>query len=306
MASDELKRTVAGYENYIAKNGVDEQAIDAYCAAVSVAFGAEKDNEYGLKLSARAKELIELIIQETSGCTFWELERYAQDNGLKYGLIDKYYNILRTECLDRFESFIYYMEKNRRQEKRFYLPRRQTLSIVLDDLQDLESRKIKFYGLSLPPRVGKSTLNIFFLAWIALKRPNSHSAMGGHSGILADLFYKELMNLITTEEYTFPELYFHFWPKYKKKGIPTDKNAEQYKINLGDPDGFATITCRGIDGTWTGAVDVSQDGYLYIDDLVRDRVHALSPTRMEGTFQDYQNKMVDRMNDGARQLMVGS
>ena len=92
------------------------------------------------------------------------------------------------------------MEKNREPSKRFYLPRKQTLEIVCRDLEDLENRVIKFYGLSMPSRVGKSTICIFFLAWIALKRPNSHSAMGGHSGILAKGFYKELSNLFITEE----------------------------------------------------------------------------------------------------------
>lgn len=75
---------------------------------------------------------------------------------------------------------------------------------------------------------------------------------------------------------------------------------------MGDPDRFATVTCRGIDATWTGAVDVSKDGVLYVDDLVRDRQHSLSPVRMEETFQEYLNKMVDRKNDGAQELMVGT
>ena len=45
---------------------------------------------------------------------------------------------------------------------------------------------------------------------------------------------------------------------------------------------------------------------MYVDDLVRDREHSLSPTRMENTYQEYLNKMVDRKNDGARELMVGT
>lgn len=158
----------------------------------------------------------------------------------------------------------------------------------------------------MPSRVGKSTICIFFLAWVSLRRPNSHSAMGGHSGILAKGFYKELMNLFTTEEYTFSEL-FYFWnPEYANKPLVTDKSADEFTITLGNPDRFATVTCRGIDGTWTGAVDVSKDGYLYVDDLVRDREHSLSPMRMENTYQEYLNKMVDRKNDGARELMVGT
>lgn len=219
-----------------------------------------------------------------------------------------YWKTVLFESPYLFESFIYYMEKNRNPSKKFYEPRKKTLHIVVQDLQDLEDRKNKnkFYGLSMPSRVGKSTICIFFLAWIAMKRPNSHSAMGGHSGILAKGFYKELLNLMTTPEYTFKEIFDYVHPEYADMPFPTDKSADEFTITLGDPDRFATITCRGIDGTWTGAIDVSEDGYLYVDDLVRDRQHSLSPRRMEETFQEYLNKMVDRKNDGARELMVGT
>lgn len=305
MASENLQKTIQSYENYISENGIDEAAVNAYCEAVQVAF-AEKDIPYALKVSGRAKELIEGFVKKSTGGSVWDLEKYAQDYDTEYELINKFYEILKEESFYRLESFIYYMEKKRPYGKRFYFPRRKTLNIVLNDLEDLESGVIKFYGLSMPSRVGKSTICIFFLAWIALRRPNSHSAMGGHSGILAKGFYKELMNLFTTEEYTFAELYTHFWPRYAKKGLPTDKSADEFTITLGTPDRFATITCRGIDGTWTGAVDVSKDGYLYVDDLVRDREHSLSPMRMENTYQEYLNKMVDRKNDGAKELMVGT
>lgn len=214
-----------------------------------------------------------------------------------------YWKTMLFEAPYLFESFILYMEKNRTPSRKFYEPRRKTLKVVVQDLQDLEDGRIKFYGLSMPSRVGKSTVCIFFLAWIALKRPNSHSAMGGHSGILAKGFYKELMNLINTEEYTFKEIFEYVHPNHI---VLADKSADEYTITLDRPDRFATITCRGIDGTWTGAIDVSADGYLYVDDLVRDRQHSLSPRRMEETFQEYLNKMVDRKNDGARELMVGT
>lgn len=69
------------------------------------------------------------------------------------------------------------------------------------------------------------------------------------------------------------------------KTMLRDKSADEFTITLGSPDRFSTAVCRGIDGTWTGAVDISFDGYLYVDDLIRDREHSLSPTRMENTFQ---------------------
>ncbi len=216
---------------------------------------------------------------------------------------DLYWNTMLLEAPYLFESFIYYMEKNRPFKKKFYEPRRKTLKVVVDDLQDLEDGKIKFYGLSMPSRVGKSTICIFFLAWVAFRKPDSHSAMGGHSGHLAKRFYKGLMNLFGTTEYTFSELFNYLHPGMT---VLQDKSADEFTINLGNPDEFSTITCRGIDGTWTGAIDVSEDGYLYVDDLVRDRQHSLSPSRMEDTFREYLNKMVDRKNDGAKELMVGT
>lgn len=306
MASENLKQTIQGYENYIQAHGINETVIEAYVEACSVAINNEKDTEYGLQITKRSKELIERYCMAQTGGTIWDLEKYAQDNAHEYKLIDQYYELLKLESFWNFESFMYYMEKKRSWGKRFYYPRRKTLKVVVKDLEDLENRIIKFYGLSMPSRVGKSTICIFFLAWIALRRPNSHSAMGGHSGILAKGFYKELMNLFTTDEYTFAELFLFWHPEYAKRALPTDKSADEFTITLGDPDRFATVTCRGIDGTWTGAVDVSKDGYLYVDDLVRDREHSLSPIRMETTFQEYLNKMVDRKNDGARELMVGT
>ena len=168
----------------------------------------------------------------------------------------------------------------------------------MDDLQDLEDGVIEFYGLSLPPRVGKSTVCIFFLAWCAGRHPDLHNAMGGHSGILAKGFFKEFLNLITSTEYTYCEIF----PNVTLES----KSSDEYTVNLNSPDRFATLTCRGIDGTWTGAIDISAGAYLYVDDLIRDRTESLSPIRLENRYQDYLNVMVDRKNDGAKELMVGT
>ena len=224
------------------------------------------------------------------------LRQYAET--LKPKWDELYWSVLLWEAPELFESYILYMERNRPFDKKFYAPRQDTLHIVAKDLQDLEERVIEFYGLSMPSRVGKSTMCIFFMSWIMGKRPNSHNAMGGHSGKLAKGFYGELLNLINTKEYTFNEIF----PLSKLQ----KQSADDFEINLDKPDRFATMTCRGIEGTWTGAVDISDDGYLYVDDLVRDRQHSLSPSRLEGTYQEYLNKMVDRKNDGARELMVGT
>lgn len=148
-----------------------------------------------------------------------------------------------------------------------------------------------------------STIFIMFLCWNALRRPNSHSAYGGYSGVLAKGFYKEIMNMMTSAEYTYSLIYDRFHPAHV---LIRDKSAEDLTVTLDEVDRFATVTCRGIDGSWTGIIDVSSDGVLAVDDLIRDRQHSLSPARMEETWQEYLNKMVDRKNVGAIEVLIGT
>ena len=254
------------------------------------------------------------FLYDTSNKDYYKYySEYVKEIALKEVIDDKenaetwrnlYWEMVRLESFWYFESYLIYMEHKRPYEKRFYEPRAKTQKTVVDDLQALEfSKTQKMYTLSEPSRVGKSTIIVFFLTWVVLRHPHSHNAMGTHSGFLADHFYKELLDLFTTEEYCFQELYSYFQPNEK---FIEDKSAEKMTISFASKGDFPTITCRGIDGTWTGAVDISSDGYLCVDDLVRDRTHSLSPKRMNDTFSEYLNKMVDRKNDGAKELMIGT
>ncbi len=310
MASKELQKYFEDCKQLEREGVLNFELADAMRQASNVAFYSENDISYGLEIAKEAKILCNKLCKKEVNGTIWQLEKYCFDNHVNVDVLNCFYDILRAESPFWFESYIFYMEKNRAQDKRFYLPRRNPLKVVVNDLQRLEDTDLKFYGLSMPSRTGKSTICIFFLSWIAYKRPNSHSAMGGHSGMLADGFYDELLNLITTPEYCFEELYTDLHPNHK---ILIDKSADKHIITLDRPDRFATLTCRGIDGTWTGDIDISDGGYLYVDDLVRDREHSLSPSRMENTWQEYLNKMVDRKvgteirpHGGAKELMVGT
>ena len=269
---------------------VDELA-DAYIKYTKQLFDVG-DFKSAVKKAGEGKIRIESEIKKKKS-TIWKIEKKAQEVGADVPIVEKYYYLCLLRSFWKLEDFILYMEKNRPQAKRFYLPRMNPLRIVTEDIEDLFNRKIKFLGIEMPPRVGKSSISLMSLAWLTMKRPNSHSAIGCHSGILAEGFYDELMNFYTSEEYCFPEIY-QFWNGNKE--IIQDKSAEHMTINLDLPDRMNTVTCRGIDGTWTGAVDISYDGVLIVDDLVRDRTHALSPTRMESTWNDYLNKMHDRLN----------
>jgi hypothetical protein len=290
---NKIKAMIKSYDNAYAENGMlDETLCEAYIRISSYVIFTLKEYREGRELVRHAKEKVHETVSRMGYKDIWALELKVLDMGAKFFLIDAFYQLCLLESFWDFESYIFFLEQDRPPVKRFYLPRINPLQTVLKDLEDLSNRKIKFLGISLPARTGKSTICILFLTWIAMKRPNSHSAMGGHSGVLTKGFYKELMNIIDSPEYRFNEIY-RFWNQDEVRPI-SDKSAEDLTINLGKRDRFHTLTCRSIDATWTGAVDVSWDGILYIDDLVRDREHSLSPTRMDNTWQEYLNKMVDR------------
>lgn len=308
----EVEILIHAYDRERKRTGLTDELLENYVKAVSYIMFTEGRHDEALKYSALVKQYVaDEIEKKTAGTMdFWAVERQCQQMGVQSPIVEWTYQLYLMESFTNFESYIYYLEKKRPQEKRFYLPRQGVLHTVMSDLEDLYNRKIKFLGISLPSRTGKSTLAIYYCSWVAMTRPDSCSAMGGHSGILARGYYQELLNIITGEDYTFGEMY-SFW--HKTDEVLDDKSAENLYINLGSPSRFATITCRGIDGTWTGAIDVSVDGLLLVDDLVRDREHSLSPTRMENTWQEYLNKMVDRKSgkpgegfSGSCELMIGT
>lgn len=268
------------------------------------------EHAWGLEVVDYCKPRLIRMMVEASGMQLRELNDFMlghpEYSDWRY---DLYWKFVLEETYDRFIPFMEYMERNRRFEKKFYEPRaftkdgKQALYKVAKALQRFADEHLKILTISLPPRVGKSTIFMFFLVWNAMRRPNSHSAYGGYSGVLAQGFYGELVNLLTTSEYCGVEIYERWNPGHV---YVRDKSAENFTINLDSDDRFKTLTCRGLDGSWTGIIDISKDGILAVDDLIRDREHSMSAVRMEKTWQEFMNKMVDRMNDGAQMVLIGT
>ena len=157
MASIELQNTINGYENYIKANGINEQVIDAYVMAVQVAL--KDDVEYGLKVSARAKQIIEQLILEKTGGTPWDLEKYAFKNKTNIQILDKWYEVLKLEAQNKVvDSYFRYIEKKRTPNERFYEPRRKQLVKMglMDALQGMIDDKYDILCISLIPGAGKA------------------------------------------------------------------------------------------------------------------------------------------------------
>ena len=201
---------------------------------------------------------------------------------------------------DDLDSFMQYIEWNIAPDKRFYQPRRKVLNkYLIPHLMDLEYSRIHFLGVSMPPRVGKSRSCKEFMAWHMGRHPDDANAMCGYSKGLAQGFYDDILELVSSADYRFADVF---------PDAPfVHKSAEYLQINLRKKKSYASLTCRGIEGAWTGAVDISsKNGILYCDDLIIDEEEASSMVRLESKYSAYINHVKDRKGDEAKELMVGT
>ena len=106
MASQELQKIIAGYENYIKVNGATEEIVNAYCMACETSILSEKDIEYGLTLTKRSKGLIESLVERLTGGTIWDLDSYCNLNKVNYEIMEKYYHLLKLEAPYLFHSYL--------------------------------------------------------------------------------------------------------------------------------------------------------------------------------------------------------
>lgn len=285
----DYKRLTDAIWSAIEKDGMNKAAYTDYLSACRDWDG--EDSESAHKANKRLRKASNAAMRQTV-----ENGRPASDTEFFY---DMYYKSLLFDAPVDFDAYLLYVEKNRAPEKKFYVPRRKVLRPLVQDLQDLGDGKLDFLGISLPPRVGKSTLCIFFMTWIMGRRPDVASVMSGHSDKLTDGFYRELLSIIQDPE---TYLWKDVFPDIKLKAT----SAKNETIDLNKTKRFPTITCRSVSGTLTGAVEIGTGGILYCDDLVEDLEESLNPIRLQAKYDAYLNQLKDRKKLGALELMVGT
>ena len=212
----------------------------------------------------------------------------------------KFYELAKKAALclapHLFHYYLLYVEWDREPEKKFYVPRMRVLKRVVDDLQDLEDGVIDLLTISLPPRVGKSTLGIFYVTWLMGREPGKANLMSGHSDKLTKGFYKECLDILSSEEYLWHDVFPHSQIRAT--------SAEDESIDIDKRRRFPTLTCRSIVGTLTGAVEVGH--LLYVDDIIEDLEEAVNPLRLQNKYDAYLNQLKDRKKDKAKELHIGT
>lgn len=305
MASSSLISTVNGYENYIQVHGVDEQVIDAMEEAARVAILTEKDIEYGLKVSARAKELTEQFIFQSTGGTPWDLEKYSFQNKVSYEILDKYYGILLLEAQNKVvDSAFQYLEKKRDPKERFYMPRRkQFLKIGLTQaLQGMIDDRYDILCVSLVPGAGKTTVEKMFHALVAGWFPRDFSLFYSHSGDITRMYYDGVYDIVTNaEEYTWNEIF----PDLSV----TSTNAKMEQFNVGKYKSFPSVQCTSVGSKNAGKVRASK--FLLVDDMIGGIEEAMNPIILDKLWDKYavdarQRKIQDTDGKNCKEIHIAT
>lgn len=185
-----------------------------------------------------------------------------------------------------FRAYCIALEWNRPIEKQFFIPRKRVLERhgLIQAMQDMADDKLDFLFISLPPRIGKSTLGLFFLTFMAGRFPDRSILGNGHSTSLTQSFYQECCNIMTSEEYRFAQIF---------PGLDIVKQSAEYSwIDLKSEKRFHTLMFRSVDGGTTGLAEASN--ILYCDDLVKDIEQANNPDRLQKLFDTYTSTIQDR------------
>lgn len=305
MASSSLISTVNGYKNYIQVHGVDEQVMDAMAEAARVAILTEKDVEYGLKVSARAKELTEQFIFQSTGGTPWDLEKYSFQNKVSYEILDKYYGILLLEAQNKVvDSAFQYLEKKREPKERFYMPRRkQFLKIGLTQaLQGMIDDRYDILCVSLVPGAGKTTVEKMFHALVAGWFPRDFSLFYSHSGDITRMYYDGVYDIVTnTEEYTWNEIF----PDLSV----TSTNAKMEQFNVGKYKSFPSVQCTSVGSKNAGKVRASK--FLLVDDMIGGIEEAMNPIILDKLWDKYavdarQRKIQDTDGKNCKEIHIAT
>lgn len=305
MASSSLISTVNGYENYIQVHGVDEQVMDAMEEAARVAILTEKDVDYGLKVSSRAKQLAEQFIFQSTGGTPWDLEKYSFQNKVSYEILDKYYGILLLEAQNKvLDSAFQYLEKKREPKERFYMPRRkQFLKIgLIDALQGMIDDRYDILCVSLVPGAGKTTVEKMFHALVAGWFPRDFSLFYSHSGDITRMYYDGVYDIVTnTEEYTWNEIF----PDLSV----TSTNAKMEQFNVGKYKSFQSVQCTSVGSKNAGKVRASK--FLLVDDMIGGIEEAMNPIILDKLWDKYavdarQRKIQDTDGKNCKEIHIAT
>lgn len=246
-------------------------------------------------------------------CREWETEDFSAAHKMNKELLalsanqvvrgggakfyEQWRRCLLFEAPHDFDSFMTYIELDRKPEKRFYAPRKHYLRPMVQGFQDVLDGKLRLLTISMPKRAGKSQTGINFVNMISGKFPDRSTLMEGTGDDLVKSFYNGCLEYLTVpNEY----LFYDVFPDARL----VQTNADTKTVNLKSKSRFPTIMCRSIDARQVGLSEATN--VLYLDDCVEGREEAKNRQRLDDKWEVISGDIMGRAIEGTPMVFTGT
>ena len=246
-------------------------------------------------------------------CREWETEDFSAAHRLNKELLalsadqvvrgggakfyEQWRRCLLFEAPHDFDSFMTYIELDRKPEKRFYAPRKHYLRPMVQGFQDVLDGKLRLLTISMPKRAGKSQTGINFVNMLSGKFPDRSTLMEGTGDDLVKSFYNGCLEYLTVpNEY----LFYDVFPDARL----VQTNADTKTVNLKSKSRFPTIMCRSIDARQVGLSEATN--VLYLDDCVEGREEAKNRQRLDDKWEVISGDIMGRAIEGTPMVFTGT
>lgn len=222
-------------------------------------------------------------------------DQVVRGGGAKF--YEQWRRCLLFEAPHDFDSFMTYIELDRKPEKRFYAPRKHYLRPMVQGFQDVLDGKLRLLTISMPKRAGKSQTGINFVNMISGKFPDRATLMEGTGDDLVKSFYNGCLEYLTVpNEY----LFYDVFPDARL----VQTNADTKTVNLKSKSRFPTIMCRSIDARQVGLSEATN--VLYLDDCVEGREEAKNRQRLDDKWEVISGDIMGRAIEGTPMVFTGT
>lgn len=208
-----------------------------------------------------------------------------------------YKKTLLFDAPHSFDAYLLYLEIDRKPQERFYQPRRKVLKRVVDAMQKLADDKLDELFISMPPRIGKTSLLMFFVTWIIGRQSESSNLYSAYSDTITKAFYNGVLEIITD-----PVTYL--WKDVFPNAKIVQTNSQEETINIDRKKRYPSLTCRSLYGTLNGACDCN--GFEISDDLIGGIEEALNKDRLVAAWSKVDNNLLPRAKEKAKILWCGT
>lgn len=212
-------------------------------------------------------------------------------------MLEANHKLLLFDAPYKLDCYLQALEWNREPKDKFYLPRRKILKRVVDALQALMDDELDEVFLSMPPRVGKTSILMFFVTWLIGRDSEKSNLYSAYSDVITSAFYNGCLEILND-----PSTYA--WKEIFPNAELVSTNSKDETLNIDRKKRYPSLTCRSLYGTLNGACDCN--GVLMSDDLIGGIEEALSPDRMASAWYKVDNNLIPRAKEQAKVVWCGT